>query len=148
VAAAGLGLLVAGAAVIFLRGPAEATPVKPPETVVAVPHQPGQPQTPTNPTTPEPVRRVELPVITEPPGATVSVNGEARGETPLRLQLQPGDAPVSVTLALNGYEPVTRQVSATDDELRLELRRQGVKPVSGKKPTGQPGGNLGIKTGR
>ncbi|MCP3136335.1 serine/threonine protein kinase [Pyxidicoccus xibeiensis] len=153
VAAAGVGLLLAGAAVVFLRTPAEATPVvqpAQPQPVVAVPHTP-EPLPTKVPTQdrPQAVAGVELPVITEPPGATVSVNGEERGETPLRLKLAPGDGPVSVTLALNGYEPVTRQVSPTDDELRLELRRQAGKANGGKKHTGSgQGGNLGIKTGR
>ncbi|WP_049872415.1 serine/threonine protein kinase [Myxococcus hansupus] len=156
VVTAGLGLLIAGAAVIFLRTPADATPVRPPPVEVAVPHQPEAPTDvqPTPRLDPEPARHVELPVITEPPGARVSVNGEERGETPLRLELEPGAAPVSVTLALSGYEPVTREVSATDEELRLELRRAGGKPGTGPQgnrrptaPSGQ-GGGLGIKTGR
>ncbi|WP_163783708.1 PEGA domain-containing protein, partial [Myxococcus vastator] len=157
VATAGLGLLIAGVGIVFFRSPADATPVRPP-VEVAVPHQPEiAPDVPPPPRIDvEPARHVNLPVITEPPGARVSVNGEARGETPLRLELEAGAAPVSVTLALNGYEPVTRQVSATDEELRLELRRAGggkpvtVTPAAGtKRPThsGQ-GGGLGIKTGR
>ena len=158
VATAGLGLLIAGAGIVFFRSPADATPVRPP-VEVAVPHQPEiAPEVQPPPRrAPEPVRHVKLPVITEPPGARVSVNGEERGETPLRLELEAGAAPVSVTLALNGYEPVTRQVSATDEELRLELRRAGGgksvpgTPTAGtKRPAspGQGGGGLGIKTGR
>ncbi|AEI63135.1 serine/threonine kinase family protein [Corallococcus macrosporus] len=157
VATAGLGLLIAGVGIVFFRSPADATPVRPP-VVVAVPHQPEVPPDvqPPPPIEPEPARPVELPVITEPPGARVSVNGEERGETPLRLELEPGAAPVSVTLALSGYEPVTRQVSATDEELRLELRRSaGSKPPAMGTPTGTrrpghagQGGGLGIKTGR
>jgi serine/threonine protein kinase len=145
VAVAGAGLLVAGAALVFLRGPnaAEATPVQPHPQPVTV-TQPAQPPTP------EPARPVELPVISEPPGATVSIDGETLGKTPTKLTLQPGTSSVEVTLALSGYEPVTRRVSATDSELSLALRPQGGKPSSGpgtKKP-GQGGGNLGIKTGR
>ncbi|WP_426756601.1 serine/threonine protein kinase [Myxococcus sp. Y35] len=155
VVTAGVGLLIVGAGVIVLRSPADATPMRPPPVEVAVPHQPEAPpgtQAPPK-VAPEPVRHVALPVITEPPGARVSVNGEERGETPLSLELEPGAAPVSVTLALSGYEPVTRQVSAADEELRLELRRTGGgKPTVGaqgtKRPTGSQGGGLGIKTGR
>ncbi|MBZ4420350.1 serine/threonine-protein kinase [Myxococcus sp. RHSTA-1-4] len=150
VAAAGAGLLIAGAALGFLRQPETESPVQPlpPRTATA---QPSSTQEPVQPRAEPPAVRVELPVITEPPGARVSVNGEERGETPLRLELSPDAAPVSVTLALNGYEPVTRQVSAKDDELRLELRRVAAKPSGGtstKKVSGTQGGNLGIKTGR
>ncbi|NVJ02567.1 PEGA domain-containing protein, partial [Myxococcus sp. AM009] len=156
VATAGLGLLIAGVGIVFFRSPADATPVRPP-VEVAVPHQPEiAPDAPPTRIDIAAARHVELPVITEPPGAQVSVNGEARGETPLRLALEAGAAPVSVTLALNGYEPVTRQVSATDEELRLELRRSGGgKPVTATPAAGTKrsthsgqGGGLGIKTGR
>jgi len=150
VVTAGVGLLIAGAGIVFLRSPADATPAP---VEVAVPHQP-EVRPPPKPT-PEPARPVTLPVITEPPGARVSVDGQERGETPLRLELEPGAAPVSVTLALSGYEPVTRQVSAADEELRLELRRTGGdKPSAGpvnpgtRRPNAPQGGGLGIKTGR
>nr|BDT30920.1 serine/threonine protein kinase [Myxococcus sp. MH1] len=144
-------LLVAGAAIVFLRGPASVTPPaeKPPvQAVVVEPEKP--PAQPTKPPPVEPVKTVELPVITEPPGATVSIAGEERGVTPMKLALEKGAPIVSVTLALAGYEPVTREVSAADDELRLELRRQGGKsPGTTKRPPGgTPSGNLGIKTGR
>lgn len=152
VAAAGVGLLIAGAALVFLRGPgaAEATPVQPnPQPPVAV-QQPAQTQTQVAARPPEPARPVVLPVNTEPPGATVSIDGETLGKTPTKLTLEPGTSSVEVTLALSGYEPVTRRVSATDSELSLALRPQAGKPSSGPgtKKTGQGGGNLGIKTGR
>ena len=150
VAAAGAGLLVAGAALVFMRGPAEATPVQPPPQVVEAP-APAETPPPQVAARPESVQPVKLPIITEPAGARVSVNGEERGETPTSLTLQPNAAPVSVTLALHGYEPVTRQVSAKDEELRLELRRQSGKATNGNTSTKKAGGsqgNLGIKTGR
>ncbi|MFP2964497.1 PEGA domain-containing protein, partial [Myxococcus sp. 1LA] len=149
---------IAGVGIVFFRSPAGRHGRCAPPVEVAVPHQPEVPPDVQPPPRiePEPARHVALPVITEPPGARVSVNGEERGETPLRLELETGAAPVSVTLALSGYEPVTRQVSATDEELRLELRRAvGSKPtVTGtpaagtKRPTGSNQGGLGIKTGR
>ncbi|WP_342378269.1 protein kinase [Myxococcus stipitatus] len=145
---AGASLLVAaGAAVVFLRQPATTPPTQPRQVHV----EPERPVTPPPKPAPEPVKMVELPVITEPPGATVSVGGEERGVTPMKLELEQGAPMVAVTLALNGYEPVTREVSAADDELRLELRRQGGKPTgtpNPKRPGSSPGGNLGIKTGR
>ncbi|WP_338871587.1 serine/threonine-protein kinase [Myxococcus stipitatus] len=152
IAIAGAGLLMAaGAAVVFLRGPS-GNAALPPAQTQAVHVEPERPTSPPPKPAPEPVKMVELPVITEPPGATVSVGGEERGVTPMKLELEQGAPMVAVTLALNGYEPVTREVSAADDELRLELRRQGGRPTgtsTTKKPGGaQQGGNLGIKTGR
>ncbi|QSQ20796.1 protein kinase [Pyxidicoccus parkwayensis] len=151
VAVAGAGLLVAGAALVFLRGPAQATTVQPPPQPVAVAKQPEHDKPAQVTAPPEKPRPVELPVISEPPGATVSVDGEPQGKTPWTLTLQPGTSSVEVTLALNGYEPVTRRVSATDGELNLALRPQPGKQggtQGTKKPGGAGNGNLGIKTGR
>ncbi|NMO15601.1 serine/threonine protein kinase [Pyxidicoccus fallax] len=147
VVVAGAGLLIAGAAMGFLRTP-EATPPAqpPPQVAVAQPAANTRPAPQEAPRQP-PAVRVKLPVITEPPGAKVSVNGTELGEpTPTSLDLPPDAAPVSVTVALNGYEPVTQQVSAKDDALRLELKR--VSGKTGGSATKKTGGNLGIKTGR
>ncbi|MCE9669039.1 protein kinase [Myxococcus stipitatus] len=163
VVAAGAGLLLAAGALVALRGPAGATPL--PTQPVAQPvhverEQPtAPPPAPTRPTPPpveEEGQTVALAVVTSPAGATVSIDGAARGVTPMTLQLEKGAPNVAVTLELTGYEPVTREVSAADDELRLELRRQqggSARPPSGtgtKRPgsSSQQGGNLGIKTGR
>ena len=149
VAAAGAGLLIAGAALVFLRGPAEATPKPTPPPVVAAPTQ-REPASPPpdlqpRPETTRPV--VELPVTTEPPGATVSMNGETLGTTPMKLTLPPDTASVTVTLALNEHVPETRQVSARDTGLIVNLRRQAVKapPASSTKKESGP---LFIKPGR
>ncbi|WP_164017870.1 serine/threonine protein kinase [Pyxidicoccus trucidator] len=150
VAAAGVGLLIAGSALIFMRG-AEANPVKPlpPHVAVAPPVQP-PPSNPQGTRPPDaPPRSVALPVSSVPPGATVSVGGKALGTTPMELTLQPGGAPLEVTLELAGYDPVTRQVSAADSALELELQRPKggtkVTPVSGKKPGGGLGGIKGTR---
>ncbi|MCP3098261.1 protein kinase [Myxococcus sp. K15C18031901] len=152
VIAAGAGLLLAAVALVVLRGPAGAATLPPEPTTRPVQVEREPPATPAQPVESQ---TVALAVITEPPGATVSIGGEERGVTPMKLELEKGAPMVSVTLALNGYEPVTREVSAADDELRLELRRQpagnGKPPGTGTKrptPPSQPGGNLGIKTGR
>ncbi|MFY2556097.1 serine/threonine protein kinase [Corallococcus terminator] len=150
VVVASVGLLLAGAAVIFLRGPAGATTLPVTTTTQPVHVEREQPPPPPKPT-PEPVKMTEVLVTTEPAGATVSIAGEARGQTPTTLSLEQGAPIVAVTLTLAGYEPVTREVSAADNELHLELRRQGKSPgtTSTKRPGGpQQGGNLGIKTGR
>ena len=91
--------------------------------------------------------RVDL--VTDPPGAAVSVNGEFRGSTPLTLRLAPGR---SHNIALNkpGYEPATRELSvAADSGRRLEIplvAQLGVIEVVSDPPAaeiyvdGEPGG--------
>ncbi len=67
--------------------------------------------------------RVEL--VTDPSGATVSVNGEFQGSTPLTLRLRPGRAH-SVAVSSPGYETVTRELSvAADSGRRLEITLVG-----------------------
>ncbi len=59
--------------------------------------------------------RVEL--VTTPSEASVSVDGEFRGRTPLTLALRPGRSH-RVTLSKPGYEPVTQQLSVEADSGR------------------------------
>ncbi len=58
-----------------------------------------------------------LAVRSDPPGASVSVAGVYRGQTPLALELRP-DLDHSIVLTRAGYEPVTRQVSLSAGEQR------------------------------
>ena len=53
----------------------------------------------------------------EPSGASVSVGGVYRGQTPVSLELRP-DISQSVVLTLPGYEAATREVSLTAGENR------------------------------
>jgi len=155
-AAAGAGLLIAGVALVFMRGAAGATPVQTlPPTITAA--QPAKPP-PSNPESARPQAEepqadeepqpVELPVSTLPAGATVSMDGKVLGTTPMKLMLPPDTDPVEVTVELKGYAPVTRQVSVTDSALALKLNRtRGTKkspPVSGKRPGG-PGDIKGTR---
>ncbi|HEY5622541.1 MAG TPA: PEGA domain-containing protein [Gammaproteobacteria bacterium] len=75
--------------------------------------------------------RVEL--ITDPPDASVSVNGEYRGQTPLTVSLAPGRAH-SLTLAKAGYDAIEQELSVAADSgrtLRLEMTaRMGTVEVS------------------
>lgn len=58
-----------------------------------------------------------LAVRSDPPGASVSVAGVYRGQTPLELELRP-DLGHSIVLTRPGYEAVTRQVSLGAGEQR------------------------------
>nr|WP_298718199.1 PEGA domain-containing protein [uncultured Steroidobacter sp.] len=58
-----------------------------------------------------------LALRSEPSGASVSVGGVYRGQTPLQLELRP-DISHNVVLTLPGYEAATREVSLTAGENR------------------------------
>ncbi len=67
-----------------------------------------------------------LAVRSDPPGASVSVAGVYRGQTPLELELRP-DLDHSVVLTRPGYEAITRQVSLGAGEQRtLSVPLSGV----------------------
>lgn len=67
-----------------------------------------------------------LAVRSDPPGASVSVAGVYRGQTPLDLELRP-DLGHSVVLTRPGYEAATRQVSLSAGEQRtLSIPLTGV----------------------
>lgn len=59
----------------------------------------------------------KLALRSEPSGASVSVGGVYRGQTPVSLELRP-DIPHNVVLTLPGYEAATREVSLTAGENR------------------------------
>jgi formylglycine-generating enzyme required for sulfatase activity len=66
-----------------------------------------------------------LALRSDPPGASVSVAGVYRGQTPIDLELRP-DIEHSIVLTRSGYEAVTRQVS-----LRAGEQRSLAVPLSG-----------------
>jgi TonB family protein len=116
----GVGLLalmvVAGAVVWYLkfRKPAEepvAPPPPPSSTIVAA-----------TPTPPPAVTVVKgsLHVASDPAGATVTLNGEAKGVTPLDVaDLFLG--PHEVKVELKGYAPISQTVVLSEDAPRSEL---------------------------
>jgi hypothetical protein len=75
-------------------------------------------------------QRVELEtkllVASQPPGASVWVDGTPVGETPLELDVEPGDHEVSVRL--EGYQPRSHQLSFEEGEresLSVTLEAEG-----------------------
>jgi hypothetical protein len=85
----------------------------------------------------------ELNVMTNPPGASVSVDGEAQpGETPMILKLAPG--PHKVSVSSPGYESVDFETDITSGkraEKNLELKAAdigGAAPVPAPEPSEQP----------
>lgn len=68
----------------------------------------------------------KLVLRSEPSGASVSVGGVYRGQTPVSLELRP-DIPHNVVLTLPGYEAATREVSlAAGEDRALSVPLSGV----------------------
>jgi len=90
---------------------------------VAPPPPPSVTQAPATPTPPPavPVAKGKLHVESEPAGAAVTLNGEARGVTPLDVaDLFLGNHEVKVEL--KGYAPVTQTIVLSEDSPLSELR--------------------------
>ncbi|HEX9188730.1 MAG TPA: TonB family protein [Vicinamibacteria bacterium] len=87
--------------------------------------------TPVETPAPAPVTAGTLRVESDPPGARVRVNGEAKGATPLDLADLPFGA-YTVRVDLRGYEPQSRDVTVDSASpaavLRLALARPAAPP--------------------
>ncbi len=88
----------------------------------------------------EPVAKyVELEVVTEPSGATITLRGEVRGETPLKLKIPAGDVATELLVERRGFKAVSEiVVPDRDQRLRLSLepeprKKKPAKDKSGKK---------------
>ena len=116
---AGALFVVAAAAVGFLllrgRGREEPAPTPTP-TAMAVATPPPAPS-PSAPVAPVGVIRVE----TKPPGAAVTVNGEAKGVAPLELTGLAFGA-YEIKLDLRGYDPRAQSVEVTEEAPQAELK--------------------------
>ncbi len=88
---------------------------------------------------PAALAEIELTFRSQPPGATVLIEGEAVGKTPLTVKRPQSDAKARVELRLTGYRPVTREVAQSADE---------TVEVPLKKTPGRKGDGLDIKIGR
>lgn len=67
----------------------------------------------------------EVSVVSEPPGAEVSLDGQVKGRAPLVVQV-PGEGPHTLRLALDGYQPWTMvpdRRKAPPDPIRLQKLR-------------------------
>jgi molecular chaperone DnaK len=117
------GLLLGGLVVglIVHRPSTPHQPVAPPPTQ-ALPSPLPSPSPSPSPAAspPPPSAEVALSVTSRPPGATVLVDGEAAGTTPLQAQVKPGRHEVAVQK--DRYATVSQTVEAPG-QLRAELRR-------------------------
>ncbi|HKC14084.1 MAG TPA: TonB family protein [Vicinamibacteria bacterium] len=118
-----VGLLLGGAALLFLlalglvgillwRSSGKAEPPPTPVTTIAAARK----APPTTEPLPPPIEEKKgmIRVVSQPGGAAVSVNGQARGETPVDIR----DLPLGsyeLKVELKGYEPKTQTVVLTTD---------------------------------
>jgi hypothetical protein len=103
---------------------------------VVPPAAPAEPAVEPDPTpVPEPAR-VSIVIESDPPGALVTLDGIARGNTPVTVELPLGDAAVPLELSLEGRRTTTtRMVPDRDQTLRLTLPRaaRGSRPARGER---------------
>ncbi|UJR86764.1 serine/threonine protein kinase [Sandaracinus amylolyticus] len=120
------------------RDPPATAPQHASAPIAAAP-PPGTPSVTTTPTV-ETARTVRVQVETVPPGATVSVAGQARGTAPLALELERGDAPVEIAIHLEGHRDHAESiVPDVDQRVRLTLERaetERVRPRGGVRARG------------
>lgn len=68
----------------------------------------------------EAIPTTSVQVVTTPPGATVTVNGEARGVSPLEVELPLGE-PATVETRLDGYASTSQEVTASEEQAPVEI---------------------------
>ena len=95
---------------------------------------------------------VTLTIATRPPGADVVVDGEAKGQTPLRLPHKSGVL-LHMELRKKGYEPYSEDLQPEKDlnvDIKLDKEQRGKRPGGNKtsKPGGRPPGQPGKPPGR
>jgi serine/threonine-protein kinase len=83
---------------------------------------------------------VTLHVETVPSGATVLVDGRARGETPLDVPLDRGPTPVHVEVRATGFQSAAQDAAPDRDRgLDFTLTRAPIHAAPAKKPASKPG---------
>ena len=128
-----LVVAVAVAGVVVLRRPAP-----PPTAEVPQPTLPLTTATASEtPSLSPPSSAVVIHVESRPPGARVSAAGEARGVTPLDIQVPRGTAPIVIELRSPGFGPTTQSVVPdADQKLLLALPPlRGTRPLTRTSPT-------------
>jgi hypothetical protein len=79
----------------------------------------------------------EIEVITEPPGAQVSLDGKAAGISPLRLEEVTADLEHRVAVSLDGYQSETRMVllrAGATQTISLTLAKKSARPTHRPRP--------------
>ncbi|MEJ7732676.1 MAG: serine/threonine-protein kinase [Polyangiaceae bacterium] len=128
---ASLAAIALTASALWLqRGPAASTAPAPPVTSVASSiAAPPEAAAPTPPAAEPAATHVAVHIDSTPAGATVVVDGELRGTTPLQIAVTRAAEPLELELRRDGFETLRREViPRVDQQLYLSLR-----------PTARPG---------
>ena len=145
-AIAGALVIVIGLLVYFLfnQEPVKPLPPKltptPPEVLDGGPPPPPPVDLLPPPPPPEPAP-ITLTIGSRPPGADVSIDGEVKGQTPLRLSHKSGVL-LRMELRKKGYEPYSEELRPEKDlNVDIKLDKNGGKHPStpGKSPNKTPG---------
>ena len=105
---------------------------EPPPTAVAAKDTPEPEATPVEPAKPA---EVTLSFISDPLGASVRLNGEVIGKTPLFRKIPMSEEPIEVVLTRSGYKERNVKVTPRDDLQIVEtLERKARKKTSRPKP--------------
>jgi len=124
--------LWAGAAFVVVAAAAAAVLLRPQSSRSALEPTPlPAVTTPAAPSTLPPVKTRALPVRTQPPGATVTLDGAAvAGTTPIELKLDP-EVEHKVALALDGHAPVEVHVKPGTSPSALDVTLEKLAPPGG-----------------
>jgi hypothetical protein len=139
--AGALVVVIALLAYFLLSQPPPKPPPPPPKVEPKIEPKPvtpvEAPPKPPEPTEPPPVT---VTIASRPPGAEVVVDGETKGETPLRLTHKSG-APLHMELRKKGFEPYSEDLQPEKDlnvDIKLDKEQRG-----GKRPSGTKAGKGG-----
>jgi serine/threonine-protein kinase len=115
-------VLAVGAAVGFAIQPSDAPP--PP-----IPDAPPIPEAPA-------VEATQVALLSKPDGATVSVNGQLKGATPMKLEVKSSELPLELRFEKEGFEPetVTLDAAALDEPVGVVLTEKKRRPAARPRP--------------
>jgi len=129
-------------------GSVAAAPVEATQTATAPPvTPPGQPPKPdqataqpTNPVVPAPTKTVHLKIVTRPPGATVKLDGNTLGVTPLDIDVERMSKKAELSLSKGGYDADEREIDLDQGaSMDVALSRARVVTTSTtRRPPAQP----------
>ncbi|MGE0788184.1 MAG: serine/threonine-protein kinase [Sandaracinaceae bacterium] len=131
IAGGSIAALAGAVSVLYVatRDPIAAEPVEPPAASGQAEVEPTAPP-PAEEATPEP-EEVSLVVVSDPAGASVQLDGEARGETPLTLAIPRAETEHVLLVQLDGHAPRTQAFTALyHQRIVLELEPLAAEPSS------------------
>jgi serine/threonine-protein kinase len=103
--------------------------------VIDRPADPAAETSRTEPAPPIAAEKITVRVETTPPGAALAIDGEARGVTPIELEVPASDTELAIRIEKEGYRAEeVRVVPRSDQHLRLDLERAARRPRERTRP--------------